>query len=215
MSHQSGDRREKAISCLRQKPIDGRDNVDGFAIKNNVSGRGECNQSDVVADDKVHFLCPGIGLVVINVPKIIRAAPEDLDVNHVFQSPADVLSCHRVLAVVLESRVNYMGLRVPDPVLALEGVLGENLDEECLAEIVRVFFAGLVDDAEEARHVVVVDFLTGVIDQVVCNLPESIDIADFEAPFDVILQDGAFAGRIGLGSDAGGINLMEGAVLGK
>ena len=70
-------------------------------------------------------------------------------------------------------------------------MLGENLDEECLTEKVCVFFAGLVIDTEDSGHVVVVNFLTGVVDQMIGNLSEGIDITDFEAAFDVFLQDGA------------------------
>lgn len=43
----------------------------------------------------------------------------------------------------------------------------------------------------DSGHVVVVNFLAGVIDQVIGKLSQSIDITDFEAAFDVFLQDGA------------------------
>ena len=78
----------------------------------------------------------------------------------------------------------------------------------------------------------------------VCNLPESINVADLETVLDIFFKDGAdealditalvpdalelgessgddivhksaLAGRIGLGSNAGGVNLVEGAVFGE
>ena len=129
-----------------------------------------------VADNEVHFLCPWIGFVVVNITEIICAASEKFDVYHVFQSPAYVLSSHRVLSVVLESRVYDICFRISDTILTFKGVLGENLDEECLTEKVCVFFAGLVIDTEDSGHVVVVNFLAGVVDQMIGNLSEGIDI---------------------------------------
>ena len=144
-----------------------------------------------VADNEVHFLCPWIGFVVVNITEIICAASEKFDVYHIFQSPAYVLFSHRVLSVVLESRVYDICFRISDTILTFKGVFGENLDEECLTEKVCVFFAGLVIDTEDSGHVVVVNFLACVVDQMVGNLSEGIDITDFEAAFDVFLQDGA------------------------
>ena len=164
--------------------------MDGFAIDFDVSCRGERNQGELVADNEIHFFCPWIGFVIVNITEIICATSDKFDVNHIFQSPAYVLSGHRVLSVVLESRVYDKGFGISDTILTFEGVLGENLDEECLTEIVRVFFAGLVIDTEDSGHVIVVNFLASVIDQVIGNLSQSIDITDFEAAFDVFLQDG-------------------------
>ena len=69
-------------------------------------------------------------------------------------------------------------------------MLGQNLDEECLAQIVSVFLAGLVADAEDFGHFFIIDLLTGVVDKMPRNLPESLDVADFVAALDVFLQNG-------------------------
>ena len=155
-----------------------------------------------VADDKVHFLSPGICFVVVNIAEVVCTSAEKFDVNNVFQPPADVFSGHRVLTVVLETEIYNIGFLAPDPVLALEGVLGEYLDQNSLTEVVRVFLAGFVADTEDAGHVIVVDFLASVVDQMICNLSESINVADLETALDVLFQNGADKTRFTTNSDS-------------
>ena len=69
-------------------------------------------------------------------------------------------------------------------------MLRQHLNKKRLPEIVRVFLASLVADTKDSRHIVVVDFLTGIVNEMICNLPEGINVADLEATLDVFLQDG-------------------------
>jgi hypothetical protein len=123
-------------------------------------------------------------------------------------------------------------------------MLRQHLDKKSLPEIVRVFLASLIADTKDSRHIVVVDFLTGIVNEMICNLPESINVADIEAALDVFLHDGpdetlnispfvpdvlelwessgdnvvhegALAGRIGFCGNTSDIDLMKGAILGE
>lgn len=69
-------------------------------------------------------------------------------------------------------------------------MLGQNLDEECLPQIVSVFLAGLVADAEDFGHIFIIDLLTCAVDKMTRNLPESPYVTDFVASLDVFLQNG-------------------------
>lgn len=78
---------------------------------------------------------------------------------------------------------------ISDSLLALVGMLGEKLYQECLAQIVHVFPCCLVCDAHQLCNVVIVDFLACIVDQMVGNLAQGIRMPYVETLLDVFCDD--------------------------
>ena len=61
-----------------------------------------------LADDKIHLPVFRTGFVIINIQELVRTLSQQLNVNDILQTPADILCRHGILPVVLQARINYV-----------------------------------------------------------------------------------------------------------
>lgn len=164
--------------------------VEGFCAVDVVCHLYQLHGLVLVAHHKIHLFGARRLFVVVYVQEVVATPTKQFYIDNILQTPTNIFGRKRIFTIVLQPTIHDIRLGVSYALFALEGVLGKQLYEKCLAQITDVFLCRLIRYLQHFRDAIVVDLLAHIVDQVVGYFPQGVRVADFETLLYVFCDDG-------------------------